>query len=199
MIYPRQPANTKVCPGCSTRLIDTARRCLVCGYIYPDDEVEASYPQNPPVLQQRVEPRPPRRSLQVTLSLPLLVGLIVILLAMNTLAILGWQKREVTQTQVAGANATSTYVATIYVSPTATVTATRTAAPPTATVERKIEYTVASGDSCLSVSYRFKVSLDSLLAENKQVDCGLLPIGTVLTIPKPTATPEPTLTRTPKP
>ncbi len=191
MIYPRQPANTKVCPGCNTRLIDTARRCLVCGYVYPDDEMEGR--KEPPVISahERLEPRPPRRSVQVTLSLPFLFFVIAALLMVNTVAILGWQKRAVTSTRVAGENATSTYVATTYLSPTPTITPTLTPPPPTFTIEPVITYTVASGDSCLSVAYRFKVSLNDLLRENNKVDCGLLSIGTVLTIPKPTATPTP--------
>jgi len=204
MIYPRQPTNTKVCPGCSTRLINTATRCLVCGYIYPEEEAGAAHksaaqPQAAFRLQQTLEPQRPRKTLQVTVSLPLLGLVILLLLGLNTAAILGWQQREVTKTQVAGSNATSTFIATTYVSPTPTVTVTFTVAPPTFTVEPIIEYSAVEGDSCLAIATRFKVSLDDLLAANREIDCGLLSIGTVFIIPRAPAVPEPAGTQTPEP
>jgi LysM repeat protein len=203
MMYPRQPSNTKVCPGCGTRLIDTARRCLVCGHLFEAERKKRPVLPPAPLLSARqiLESRPPRKNVQVTLSLPLLLGVIVLLLVMNTVAILSWQQRGVTKVKVAGDNATSTYVATTYVTPTRTITPTRTAPPPTFTIEPVIEYTVKQGDSCLAVATRFKVSLDSLVAANKKLDCGLLSLGTVLIIPKATATPspEPAITQTPAP
>ena len=178
MIHLRQPENTKICPGCGTCLIDTARHCSVCGYLFLEPELQAPKP-----------PRGPQR-LRVTLSVPGFFILIAALLVMNTVVILGWQKREETKTTVQAVNATSTYVATTYVTPTPTSTATRTLAPPTPTTVPKVEYTVVSGDSCISIANRHQVSVDDLVRLNK-IDCALLSIGTVLEIPKPTATPEP--------
>lgn len=153
----------------------------MCGYVFLDSEMGKN--------KRAQGPRSPR----VSFTLPGLLVLIIALLIMNTVVILGWQKRTETKKHVESVYATSTYEATTYVSPTPTVTATRTPAPPTPTPVPKIEYTVVSGDSCLSIVTRFNISLDSLLRAN-EIDCGLLKIGTVLTIPRPTATPEPLLT-----
>ncbi len=181
-----QPENTKLCPGCGTCLIDTARHCSMCGYVFLESDIQA---------QAAKHQRGPRR-LRVTLSLPALLALIISLLLMNTMLVLGWQKRAETRTKVEAVNATSTYVATTYISPTPTLTPSRTPPPPTPTEVPVVQYTVVSGDSCLSVAARFKVGLDDLVRKNK-IDCSLLKIGTVLVIPAPTATPEPTETPLP--
>lgn len=181
MMLNHQPENTKICPGCGTCLMNSARHCSVCGYVFLEVETEAV-----------AKPPPPKR-LRVTLSVPGFVALLLTLLIMNTVLILGWQKRAETKTLVQAADATSTFVATTFVSPTPSPTVTRTVAPPTETVVPQIEYTVVSGNSCLSVAAQFQVSLGSLLNEN-EIDCDLLKIGTVLVIPRPTPTPEPTVT-----
>jgi LysM repeat protein len=185
MMHKNLPEHTKLCPGCGTCLMNSARHCSVCGYVFlevVDEPVHRPKASNP---------------LQVTLSVPGFVALVLLLLIMNTVFILGWQKRSETKVLVRSVNATATFEATTFVSPTNAPTETRTSAPPTNTVEPEIMYTVVSGDSCLSISARFQVSLDSLAHENDDLNCDLLNIGTVLTIPRPTATPEPTVTPPP--
>jgi LysM repeat protein len=216
MNYPHQRENIKVCPGCGTYLIKTARHCVVCGYIFTEEDLQAiEDDENPPEQAGLVRlrdpgpgtpyqnlprsdaprsaaPRPRAPSLMpVTINLPVLLGLMILLLAANTLIILGFQKRDQTKALIAGGQVTATYLATIYVSPTPSATMTSTPAPPTLTPVVYIEYTVVSGDSCISIAHQFNLFVDSLLAKN-DIDCANLAIGTVLRIPHPTATPEPT-------
>jgi hypothetical protein len=185
MNYPRQPENTKICPGCSTCLSNTAKRCAVCGYRFTAAEPETG--KNETGLGKV------QRRMRITLSLPALLGLILLLLAINTLLILGFQKRERTKVLVDAAQATSTYIATSFVTLTPSPTMSFTPAPPSETPLVDIEYTVVSGDSCLSIAKRFDIYLDSLVRKN-DIDCALLNIGTVLKIPRPTAEPESTST-----
>lgn len=184
MMNTHQPEHIKACPGCGTSLIITARHCAVCGYQFIDAAVDL--PVDGPYA------RKPRPKMLVTLNLPLLFGFILLLLAVNTVIILGFQKRGETKLLNDAADATSTYVATTYVSPTPAPTETRTPGPPTDTPVVYVEYTVASGDSCISIAERFNIYVDALLQKNDDLDCGLLNIGTVLRIPPPEPTPEPT-------
>jgi LysM repeat protein len=185
MMQKNLPDHTKLCPGCGTCLMNSARHCSVCGYVFLD------------VVDEPVHRPPPSNPLRVTVSVPGLVALILILLIMNTVFILGWQKRAETKVLVHSINATATFEATTFVSPTPLPTETRTPPPPTITVEPEIMYTVVSGDSCLSITARFNVTLDALARENDDLNCDLLNIGTVLTIPRPLATQEPTVTPPP--
>lgn len=181
MTYLRQPENIKTCPECGTNLINTARRCAVCGYRFDDSSL------NP--VEKKKDPKGQRLLFPVTITLPFLLGAILLVLAVNSLIILGFQKRDQTETLAAAAQATSTYIATTYMSPTPTPTPTYTPGPPSATPVVEIEYTVVEGDSCLSIASRFNLYLDSLLRKN-DIDCAALKIGTVLIIPQTTATPE---------
>jgi LysM repeat protein len=181
MTPPRHPEHIKVCPICGTSLLKTARRCMSCGYLFTPEEIAPAGPE--------ASLHPKRPAPRVTLSLPALVLLILALLAMNTVAVISWQKRVVKSTDVASARVTASYIATTYISPTPQPTFTRTPAPPTPTDIPEIEYTVVSGDSCLSIARYFKVPLDSLLALNKDLDCSLVKIGMVLRIRPSTPTP----------
>ena len=187
MTYPHHPENIKVCPQCGTNLISTARRCAVCGYHFT--EIDPSAGQTP-LGESPARAPAPRRLGVVTLNLPLLLGLIILVISLNALVVLGLQKRGQTKALVAAGEETATYIATTYVSPTPSPTETHTPAPPTRTPVVDIVYTVASGDSCLSIVTRYHINLGSLLLKN-DIDCSLLKIGTVLKIPHPTPTPEP--------
>lgn len=182
MTYPRQPENIKVCPQCGTNLINTAKRCAVCGHRFTDSEPSPAQPPGG-------SPAPRRLGL-VTLNLPLLIGLVLLIVSLNALIILGLQKRDQTRALVAAGEQTATFIATTYVSPTPSPVPTNTLGPPTRTPVVDIEYTVASGDSCLSIVTRYHIDLGTLLLKN-DIDCSLLKIGTVLRIPHPTPTPEP--------
>lgn len=184
MIHSHQPEHIKTCPGCGTSLINTAKHCAVCGYQFSDAENEP--------LVEGAGSRKPRPKMLVTLNLPVLLGFIILLLVVNTLIILSFQKREETRNLNAAAEATSTYIATTYLSPTPAPTETRTPGPPTETPIVYIEYTVVSGDSCISIATKFNIYVDDLTAKNKDLDCGLLNIGTVLRIPPPEPTEAPT-------
>lgn len=189
MSYLRQPKNIKTCPDCGTNLIITAKHCAVCGYRYPEEEIQQ--------LLEASSPPKPRRFSPLLNKLLLLLGLLVALLGLSNLLVFGLQKREETRILAAAAQTTATYIATTYISPTPQPTPTNTPGPPTPTPEVVIEYTVAEGDSCLSIVTRFNIDLGSLLQKNRDLDCTLLSLGTVLEIPAPTPTPEPSLTPTP--
>lgn len=182
--------NFKVCPECRTNLINTARHCVACGYTFTDVELQAQVDAGRP---REAFVQPGLRHMTVTINLPLLVGAIILLLTINTLVILGFQKRDETKILVAAEQVTATYVATTFMSPTPSPTSTPTPGPPTPTPLVYIEYTVVSGDSCLSIADHFNIYLDSLLAKN-EIDCAVLNVGTVLRIPPPAPTPEATST-----
>lgn len=192
MISSRQPENIKICPGCGTNLMDTARQCAVCGYTFAGPAFDRAEETGAPHGSYRQR----QRQMQMTISLPVLIGLILLTLAANVLLTLGLQKREETKNLVYAVQITSTYIATVYVSPTATITPTGTPAPPTLTPIVNIEYTVLEGDSCISIADKFDLYVDSLLAKN-DIDCALLNVGAVLIIPQPTPTPIPTGTTPP--
>lgn len=181
MTYSDPPENIKACPECGTYLISTAKRCAVCGHRFTAGDAGSEKNEGGAYR--------PRNRLSVTINLPILLGLILLLVALNGLVILGLQKRGQTKILLAAAQGTATYIATTYVSPTPQPTATFTKAPPSSTPVVDITYTVASGDSCLSIAKRFNIYLDSLLVKNN-IDCSVLQIGTVLKIPHPTETPE---------
>jgi LysM repeat protein len=104
---------------------------------------------------------------------------------------MGQQKREQVKKLVTAGQTTATFLATTYVSPTPSPTPTFTPGPPTATPVVYIDYVVAPGDSCLSIATRFNIYVDSLVSKNG-IDCSLLNIGTLLKIPPPVPTQEPT-------
>lgn len=180
MAYPRHPENIKVCPECGTNLSYTAKRCVVCGYQFAEDAPVPRYIAESAFTRKRPMP--------FTISLPALLGIVILIVAVNILVIFGMQKRDETKLSAAAAQATATFLATTYISPTPTLTPTFTPAPPTLTPVVDIRYTVVEGDSCLSIADRFDIYLDSLLSKN-DIDCAALAIGTELRIPQPTATP----------
>jgi LysM domain len=177
-MYPRSADTTKICPQCGTRLIFNARRCSVCGNTFGIEESAAH--------GQAAGPRP----FQVTFSLPGLLLFVAALLIADSLVLLSMQKRLEKKTLVAASNITATYIATAEPTLTITATSTRTAVPPSETPLPDIEYTTVSGDSCLSIVTRFKVDLARLIIQNN-LNCDLLPMGKVITIPRPSPTPGP--------
>jgi LysM repeat protein len=172
--------NIKACPVCGTNLIITAKHCAVCNYRFTEDETKTA---------RESGPKPRRPPGLILVNLPVLLGLLIMTGAITALVILGMQKRDQTRDQDTALQATSTYLATTYLSPTPTSTLTSTPGPPTSTPIVYIEYEVVSGDSCLSIIQRFNIDLGTLLSKN-EIDCALLNIGTKLKIPQPTAMPE---------
>lgn len=132
---------------------------------------------------------------EVTLSLPIALGLLVLFLAVGATVV------------YAGLNATNrvvnpTDVPTATETPTASATPTDTQLPtlvPTATVQPPFDYTVQSGETCGSIAITFGVSVQSIIIINNLSTSCLLSVGQTLKIPYPTATPPPVASDTPQP
>jgi LysM repeat protein len=89
---------------------------------------------------------------------------------------------------------TITSTATITITPTLTLTPT---IEPSITPLPDLEYTVQSGDSCLSIAFLFNVSVNSIVVKNNlSATCDNLVVGQKLSIPQPTPTPSPQPTAT---
>ncbi|MBE0697568.1 MAG: LysM peptidoglycan-binding domain-containing protein, partial [Anaerolineaceae bacterium] len=181
------PQTTKICPTCGTRLGINATRCSVCGSTLAQTVAAASTK----IVQG---PRMP----EVRLSLPLVFGLAIVLLAIGAGAVYAvLQTLNNGQTPIAIAatvTVTPSATATIEITPTASTTPT---IEPTWTALPPVEYKVASGDTCISIAYVFKVSVNSIVILNGlPASCDTLSVGQVLQIPQPTPTPSPAPTNT---
>jgi LysM repeat protein len=179
--------NTKICPTCGTRLGINATRCSVCGSnLAPTASVTSK--------KGVVGPRIP----EVTFSLPVVILLAVLLLAVGAGSVF-WVLRSLNGGS-AVVSAATTNTPTPTASPTTTLvpTATSTATlEPTWTPLPPIEYKVASGDTCISIAYSFNVSVTSIVIMNSlPVACDTLSIGQILRIAQPTPTPTPMPTST---
>src|SRR5512138_3821887 len=184
-----EPASqkTQVCPTCGTRLSETAVRCPVCGTdLRPKAKPSAA-------------PRPAERSVQasrmpeVTLSLPVALGLLVLFLAVGATVVYAGLSAA---NRVINPTAVPTDTATIAPSPTPTDTplplpsATMTEQPP-------VKFTVQSGDTCGAIAAQFHTSVTAIIVRNNLNSlCTNLSIGQVLEVPLPTPTalPPPTAT-----
>ncbi len=185
-----EPTNpTKTCPECGTRLSEDATRCLVCG--------AKIAPATPTVPAKPIQgPRMP----EITLSLPLFLGMLLLLILIGAAIVLlipgvansilkpaGMEVVNVTATPTPTITATATRTPTITVSPTQTATA--TPLPP-------IEYTIQAGDSCAAIAGLFDISVNTIVLTNGlDAACSLTP-GKVLLIPQPTPTAAPLATST---
>jgi LysM repeat protein len=130
---------------------------------------------------------------EVTLSLPIALGLLVLFLAVGATVVyagLSATKRVVNPTQIP----TQTETATASATPTDTQLPTLA---PSATELEPFEYTVASGDTCGGIAVTFGVSVQSLIIlNNLPASCNNLSVGQKLKVPYPTATPAPLPTGT---
>lgn len=172
--------STKVCPTCGTRLSESASRCLVCGRNF-SEKTTASKALRAPRLPE------------ITFSLPLLIGLILILLALGGAAIF-FILRSSGQMAAPQQTATASLTPTMLVSPTPT----QTPLPePTATPLPPIDYTVKAGDNCGLIAVIHNVTIKSIAdINNLAADCGILSVGQKLLIPQPTPTAVPLATQT---
>jgi len=174
-----EPATTKLCPTCGTRVSEAATRCLVCGAELGSSE-KAAKPQ--PSLRGSRMP-------EITLSLPAVIVILVVFLAIGAvLAYVGLRRKP----EIVGIPVAATPPA-----PTATITKTPTltptAAPPTTTftplpTPTPIEYTIAEGDSCIRIAAYFKISVQSIVTLNGLSTECTLTVGRKLLIPQPTPT-----------
>src|SRR5512143_214423 len=184
-----EPASqkTQVCPTCGTRLSETAVRCPVCG---TDLRPKAKPTTAPRQAEKSVQAA---RMPEVTLSLPVALGLLVLFLAVGATVVyagLSAAKRVVNPTAIP----TQTETATPSATPTDTQLPTLA---PSATQQEPFEYTVAAGDTCGGIAVTFGVSVQSLIIlNNLPASCNNLSVGQKLKVPYPTATPAPLPTNT---
>ncbi len=182
-------SSTKVCPTCGTRVSETATRCQVCGRAL----TSAARPKSGS--DQSVSgPRMP----SVTLSLPVLVGLLIVLVGAGGGGVYFFTRPTRVPT---GGAVVPTATATITPTITITFTATSTSLPTsTVTPIPPKEYTVKEGDYCSTIAYAFNVPINVIIQANTNLinsDCTNLAPGMKLLIPVPTPTSPPLPTATP--
>lgn len=177
---------TKICPTCGTRLAENATRCLVCGRSFTVGE---SKEKKPAAAASVHSPKLP----EVTLSLPIAIGLILLILAIGAGTVFG-VLRGSGQVIEPTVTATLTQTPTVTMTPTATSTptieATWTPLPP-------IEITITLNDNCIVLASRYNVSVNSIITMNNlSAACDTLSLGQKLLIPQPTPTASPAPTQT---
>jgi LysM repeat protein len=171
------PSKTsKLCPVCGTRLTEDAVRCLVCG---ADLSASNSTAQNAKTIQGSRMPT-------LTLSLPLVIGLLALFLAIGaTLVYFALRSTPEVILEI-----TSTPTVTL----TTTPTITGTPPPPTPTdtpapSPTPATYTIQAGDNCIGIAAFFEVSVQSIVTlNNLSATCDNLVPGNSLLIPQPTPT-----------
>lgn len=181
------PNTTKICPTCGTRLNINAARCSVCGSnLAPVAAVTTSKPVQGP------------RVPEVTLSLPIILGVALLLLVIGAGAVYAYFQtvnKPVDGVSVAAITETPTITVTATITPTLQPTATETPAP-TATTLPPIAYKVAANDTCGTIAFVYGVSVNSIIQLNKLSPECVLSIGQDLFIPQPTPTASPMPTNT---
>lgn len=132
---------------------------------------------------------------EITLSLPAAIGFLALFLIAGAVVVY-FSLRGI------GAVQDPTPVPTVTETPTSTLVPTETLIPtdiPTATPLPPLDYTVVSGDTCLSIADTFNVSFQSIIIENNlAANCSNLVVGQVLKVPYPTPTIAPPATNTPE-
>ena len=122
------PQTSKTCPTCGTRLNDNAARCLVCGRSFTSTQQAGGKSQG--VQNSRVP--------EITLSLPVALGLMVLVLAIGA-GVVFTVLRSTGQVVQPTPTSSPTTTATTTLTPTAS----QTASPyPTATSLPPLEYTI---------------------------------------------------------
>lgn len=181
MANENQQPRTKICPTCGTRMNESATRCLVCGRTFINEA-----PMNTnggPQKDDNGKMKKPRIP-EVTLSLPLAIGLFLLVLVIGAGVVYFLMQstgKIVEATPVPSETPLPSETPTNL--PTATATMEMTATP-----LAPIEYTVKDGDLCANIAALFDVSIASIVLENNlSAECYLSP-NQVLKIPRPTPT-----------
>jgi LysM repeat protein len=182
-----ETTSTKLCPTCGTRLAENASRCIVCG-----SEFSAS-------------PKPKAKSdnnirgahmPEVTLSLPIALGLLAIFLVIGAL-VLFFTLKGTGKLPDSTPIPSPTETVTVTPTPTETLIPTET---PTLTPEPPIEYTVQLGDTCISIASLYNSSISAIVSMNSlNSNCTDLQVGQTIRVPRPTPTPPPAPTATLEP
>jgi LysM repeat protein/ribosomal protein L40E len=166
----------KVCPKCGTRVAEGASRCVVCGTELRADAARRSF----------------QPTGQVTLSLPLAIGLLIFFVLLTAGLTFG-------ASRLLGGGAETTVTPTPSVTPTQTNTPepTFTETPvPTPTLQPPTEYSVVALDTCGGLAFRFGVTVKSIIELNRLGPECILSIGMKILVPMPTSTPPPPPTPT---
>ena len=175
-------SSTKVCPTCGTRLNENAARCMVCGQTFT---VKTSAKATRQVRHARLP--------ELTLSLPLALGLLFILLAVGG-GLIFFILRSSGQVVAPEMTATASLTPTFEQSPTPTNTPTPL---PTFTPLPPLSHTIRDGDTCSLIAVIYEVTVRSIAdLNNLPPDCGVLTVGNAILVPQatPTASPMPTST-----
>ena len=182
MMNPEPISSTKICPTCGTRLSESATRCMVCGRTFTD--------KTPPSAARGVQGA---HLPELTLSLPLAIGLILIILAIGA-GLIYLILRGSGQVGAVLPTATITVTPTLEQSPTPTTTNTP---EPTFTPLPPIEHSVQTGETCSLIALYYGVSIQSIAElNNLPPDCGILSVGQKIQVPQPTPTASPMPTTT---
>jgi len=173
---------TQVCPTCGTRLSETATRCPVCGTDLSGKAKAGTPRRSEPSIEAARMP-------EVTLSLPVALGLLALFLVVGAVVVFVALNAGVGGVgKIAHPTAIPTGTETPTDSPTPTDTSLPTAQP-TFTVQPPFTYTVAGSDTCSGIAYQFGVSVNSIIILNDLAATCPLSVGEKLKIPYPTATP----------
>lgn len=178
------PAGPLLCPTCGTRVGTAATKCLVCGTDLSGVTTAA--------------PRPgqTRSATKVSVSVPVLIGLLVVFLVAGV----GLVYAAFNGVLPVAEKSTDTPTPSNTPQPTFTFTPTPTETPiPTPTPLPPLEYEIKANDTCISIAFNAKVSVASIEAANPAINCQFLVIGQKIMVPQPTptATPLPTATLPP--
>ena len=179
--------NTTICPTCGSPVKPNATRCLVCG--------TSIHEHKPTKQEESVSTIKSPRMPEVTLNLPLALGIMVILLAIGAGVVYALTANSETPITL---NPTDVPTETTTPTDTLTPTPTETATPqPTFTELPPISYVVQSGDLCSGIAAYYDVSVRSIAELNNLAsDCGVLSVGQNLLVPQPTITNTPVPTNT---
>lgn len=180
----KNSSSTILCPTCGTRLNEGSNRCLVCGSeMTPTGDV--SDKSKRAVRGSRMP--------EITLSLPIAIGLLALFLAIGAILVF-YALQQTDQIVIPTETPTLTLTITPSLTPTP-VTPTLTPTPqPTAT---PFTYEVKAGDTCGGIAFAFDVSVQSIVRlNNLPADCATLFEGQELLIPYPTPTASPFPTAT---
>ena len=157
-----------LCPTCGTRIGPNASRCVVCGTEFDADGA----------------PSRDRESAQITLSVPVAIGLLAVFALLAAGLTYGF-------TRVLGVGGDGAVAeTTITETPTITNTAepTFTESPqPTLTPLPDLEYTIQASDTCNGIAIRYSITLQALLQANPGMVCELLSVGKTINVPQPIA------------